>query len=230
MADFITNISSREPEFVIHGPSSLYYIANGSAQIDIPYKIAVPDILMNLIRSAREGNENHNQFLFNLIMEDHKDEEQLTHDVIVDHLFSYFRIIYEQNKLYEITVEDIDKTISQELSESFPDQGYEISLSPEQNFMRNFFIRALSWSRKTGAIIVESTINKFVALGKYIHSLQLPSKADAIIKEKQEFLNSIFNFNGGRALKWFIGVAIAIGGLPHVSIAALGVGVAFIDP
>jgi len=67
-------------------------------------------------------------------------------------------------------------------------------------------------------------------MGEYIVSLQFPNMADAFVKDKQQFINRVFSFSGGKYTKWFIGASISVGGLAYPPLGVLGVGIVFVDP
>lgn len=228
--DFDIKIGSTDPEWIIPGPSSLYFIASGGAVLDSPFRYAIPENLMKLLDMAAEGSEEHVKFLSRVVLEDHPDREQLPIDVIVAHLRGFFAELYELDHLTVIRDEDVDPVIEEAIIDSFEEGGYDISLSPKKNFIRDYFARALSWSKKTGAVLIESTKKSFVALGDYIVSLQLPQKADALVKDKQRFVNRVFRFSGGKSVKWVLGLTIAVSGLAYPPLGVIGVGIAFIDP
>ena len=151
-------------------------------------------------------------------------------DLIISGLTKCIHNLQQRERLKIITDEELDPIISEALHESFIAQGYEISLSPKKNFMRDYFAKALSWSKKTGAVIIETTKRNLVHLGEYVVSLQLPKRSDAIVKDKQKFLNRIFSFTGGKTVRWILGISISVAGVAHPVFGAVGFGIAFIDP
>lgn len=227
---FNINIGTNDPTWIIPGLSSLYHMASGSFVFDSPYRFAIPGNLIKLLEFVDKGSEEHAEFLKHIVLEDHADKQELSGDEIAASLIPIFAELEGLDRLVVISRDMIDQEIEEALSDSFADDGYNISLSPKRNFVRDYFSRALSYSKKTGAIIIETTKNKFVALGEYIVSLQLPNKADAFVKDKQKFISRVFSFRGGKWTKWFIGASISVGGLAYPPLGVLGVGIAFADP
>ncbi len=212
---FETKKVNHDPITVIFGPSSLYYIAKGDFQVEVPQniKFALPDNLLHLIEISLGGSEKHRNFLKKIVVESHEEEEKeerLSADVIVRNLYEYFFKVIPNGRLYKINEGDIEGYIRELVSTSFENQGYEIELSPIGNWMREFYLRALSWSKKTGAVIVETTKRYYDELKNYIASLEIPERFDAIIDKKQEFIGSLFKNKGGKAAKWFLKIIITI--------------------
>jgi hypothetical protein len=228
--DFDIRIGTHEPDWVIPGPSSFYYMASGAFRFNSPFRFAIPGNLMRLLDLSAQGSEEHIRFLIRIVLEDHSDREPLPADTITSNLRGIFGEFQSLDRFFVITDEAIEPSVEEAIAGSFEDKDYEISLSPRRNFIRDYFAKALSWSKKTGAVIIESTKKSFVALGDYIVSLQLPQKVDAIIEDKESFMNRLFSFAGGKGVRWVIGVSIAVGGLSFFPIGAVGVGLAFIDP
>ncbi|KOH46218.1 hypothetical protein [Sunxiuqinia dokdonensis] len=228
--DLDIRIGTHEPDWIIPGPSSLYYIASGAFRFNSSFRFAIPDNLMRLLDFAAQGSDEHIRFLSRIVLEDHADQESLPADEIISNLRGIFRELQSLDRLLIIADEAIEPSVEEAIAGSFGDSDYEIALSPRRNFIREYFTKALSWSKKNGAVIIESTKKSFVALGDYIVSLQLPQKVDAIVEDKQSFMNRLFSFDGGKGVQWVIGVSIAVGGLSVLPIGAVGVGLAFIDP
>lgn len=216
--------------WVIPGPSTLYFMASGHFAPDYPYRYAIPDNLVRLIARVDQGSEEHARFLARIVHEDHPERERLPVGVIAQRLSEIILSLRDSDRLILLTNEFIDQQIERAIAGSFDEGDYDVSLSPKRNFMSDYFSRAISWSKKTGAVIVETTGRRFFDLGRNIVALQLPQKADAIIKDKRAFLGRIYKVPGGEAAKWFIGVSIAVGGLAHPVLGPIGVGIAFADP
>ena len=77
-SDFDIRIGSTDPQCIIPGPSSLYFIASGGAVLDSPFRWAIPENLVRLIDIAAEGSEEHMHFLSRVVLEGHPDREQLS--------------------------------------------------------------------------------------------------------------------------------------------------------
>jgi len=215
---------------IVLGLSSLYYMVNASFRFGCPYKIAVPDNFMRLLDRAYSGSEEHLEFLARIVLEAHQDKEQFSAEVIAGRLYSIFADLAGPSRLILLKEDMVDVEIEMALVGSFKESNYDISLSSKRNFVREYFVKALSWLKKSGALIVETTKSKFVELGEYIVSLQLPEKADGFIENKKEIINRVFSFPGGDFTKWFIGVTISVGGFAHPIFGVIGVGIAFTDP
>lgn len=81
--DLDIRIGTHEPDWVIPGPSSLYYIASGAFRFNSPFRFAIPDNLMRLLDLAAQGSDEHIRFLSRIVLEDHADQESLPADTII---------------------------------------------------------------------------------------------------------------------------------------------------
>lgn len=91
----------------------------------------------------------------------------------------------------------------------------------------------LSYSKRTSTAILMRGRQLAEFLRDWIVSLELPSRADQVVKKKATFAARLLAFKGGLATKFFVGLALSIGGLfpdapPIVNVA--GVALAFADP
>jgi hypothetical protein len=95
----------------------------------------------------------------------------------------------------------------------------------------------LSVSKRTGKGILTRGRKLSRFLRDKVIQLELPRKADDVVQKKQEFTARVFAFKGGRATKFFVGVAFGVAGIlvspaapAAVPVAVAGLAFAFVDP
>lgn len=212
-------------EEVILDPSVLFYLTNHEIkETSITYYL--PDNLIRLIDHSKE-NKKYSQFLKSFL--------------------TYFRYGYSKtvdkeglNNLYrnmkKMTIKPIlidnlkSNSYYERYLELFSKHDFYISMSPRINFLGDCIAKIMEFSKRTGRLVLSKSRRLANLLREKIISLELPKSLDNIIQGKAELLNRMFDFQGGRATKFFIGVSLGIGGFIHPAIGGIGVVFAFVDP
>ena len=91
----------------------------------------------------------------------------------------------------------------------------------------------VSYSKRTGTAILMRGRQLAEFLRDRIVSLELPSRLDEIVTKKAAFAGRVIAFKGGKAVKFFVALALGIGGLfPDAPswVNPAGVALAFFDP
>ena len=99
--------------------------------------------------------------------------------------------------------------------------------------IRRAVTTVLSYSKRTGTAILMRGRQLAELLRDWLVSLELPSRVDQIVGKKVAFTKRLHAFKGGQATKFFVGLALSIGGLfagapPIINMA--GVALALVDP
>lgn len=212
-------------EQLIFDPSVLHYLMSCTVK-ENEFVVYIPDTLLKLINLSKE-NEEYRKFLIKF----------LTH-------FSYSRTstISENNlgrfynninklKTEPITLENIDdKGKYEEIMFMFKRHEFYISMSPKINFLGDVIGKIIGFSKARGIAILSKTRRLSNLLREKIIALELPKKFDEAVMGKQEIVGKLFDFQGGKATKFFIGVALSLGGFIHPVIGVPGLMFAFMDP
>lgn len=193
-------------------------------------RIALPDNLIRLIDLANEGSQEHLQFLHQVVSEFNQGELNISPKELATNIFASYRFLSEVGNLLTISAEDIDEEVMFELEDSFGDERYFISLSPRGNFVKEYYLRAVSWARKTGGLIIEKTSYFFKEVGHFIAALQIPDRFDTLVDAKKKHIDRIFAFRGGKGAKWFIGTVSSTAGFIHPLLGIPGLVIAYMDP
>jgi len=193
-------------------------------------RVALPDNLIRLIDLANEGSQEHLQFLHNVISEFIEGDLDISPRELATNLHGTYRFLSDAGNLLTISDEDIDEEVESELEGSFTDERYFISLSPRGNFVKDYYLRALSWARKTGGLLIEKTSYFFKRVGHFIATLQIPDRFDGLVDAKKKHVDRIFSFRGGKGAKWFIGTVSSTAGFIHPLLGIPGLVIAYMDP
>lgn len=235
----VNDIVSRfleSPKAVALGPSSLESLANGELWPNDSATVVVPDNLLRLVTLISEGSNEHRDFLIRLVRyfrsrtwssRYREDEED---HYLANRIANLILEFKQTNRLLVIGEGMIDEEIQESLGRLYPGGAFEISLSPKKNFLREYLVRIYSWSKHTGGVILERTRRVFSDLGHHIATLQLPDKLDHYVGLKSQYIGRTFGFRGGRATKFFVGVAVGLAGLGNPAASVAGVVIAFMDP
>ena len=92
--------------------------------------------------------------------------------------------------------------------------------------------KIIEFSRKSGVAVLSKTRRLANLLRERIVTLELPQKFDDVVMKKQEITKQLFNFQGGRATKFFVGVILSVVGFVHPvgPVGPVGLVFAFMDP
>lgn len=224
------------PKAVALGPSSLESLVNERLWPARAPIIAIPDNLIRLVTHVREGSIEHRNFLIRIIRHFRggtrapKYLEDRADNILANRIAILVLELYEAGRLEIIGEEIVDASIEESLGGLYPSNAFEIALSPKRNFLRDYLVRIYSWSKATGGIILERTRRVFSDIGHHITTLQLPDKLDHYVQVKSDFVGRMFDFRGGRAAKFFIGLVVAVAPLGAIAAGVAGVVIAFTDP
>lgn len=130
---------------------------------------------------------------------------------------------------YDIKTKNFDE-IYQKYMTLFSEKKFYISMSPEINFLGDCIMKIMEFSKQKGLLILSKSRRLTNLFREKILSLEIPKNADIVIQNKIDNMNSLFEFNGGKAVKYFLGFAIAVGGVPNHIVGILGVAYTFFDP
>lgn len=213
---------------IILDPSVLFYLTSHKIK-ETKMTYYLPDNLIKLIERSKENKE-HQQFLKSFL--------------------TYFRYGYsrkiEEND-WDIFYENIKRMNIKAISEDnirgeqrdnyyenylklFSNHNFYISMSPKINFLGDCIAKIMEFSKRTGKIILSKSRKLANLLREKVTSLELPKHFDDAVRAKSEILCKMFNFQGGRATKFFIGISLGVGGFINPVIGGIGVLFAFIDP
>lgn len=215
---------------VVLGISALSQLSREHLKERAEIRVALPDNLIRLIELANEGSEEHQYFLHHIVSEFAEGEMEISATELTTNIYVAYRALLEMDNLIIITADDIDEEVSFELEESFHDDHYFISLSPRDNFVKNYYLRVISWSKKTGGLLIEKSSYFFKKVGHFIATLQIPDRFDKMVDAKKKHIDRIFSFRGGRGVKWFIGMVSSTAGCIHPLFGIPGLIIAYMDP
>jgi len=220
---------------VILDPSFLFYLSSHKIkESEVTYYL--PDNLLRLIERSKENSE-YRQFLKSFLS---FFRYGFSRNIIEDDWFLFFENIQRMN-IKPITQEMIkpeqNNDYYYDYLKFFQDHEFYLSMSPRINFLGDCIAKIMEFSRQTGKLILSKSRKLANLLREKIVSLELPKRLaelpddfDNAFRAKSEVLNKIFDFPGGRATKFFIGVCLGIGGFINPVIGGLGVAFVFIDP
>jgi hypothetical protein len=213
---------------------SLYFWRriDDSWPVDKDVRVAIPENLIRLFELAAENSGKHVDFLAFVFTQNFRGRQANAEDWVE---FSRARLriiraLEETRRLIRITEKHVDGEVEAAFKGAFDNQRYEIEMSPRRNFLRDFFVRVISYSKQTGAKIVDKSGNFFRAAGRFIAALQIPDRIDDITEKKQRLSNRVFGFRGGKGAKFFIGVVVSAGGIYLTPVSVVGLMIAFTDP
>lgn len=213
---------------VIIDPSFLYYLTSHKIK-ETQITFFLPDSLIKLIDLSKKN---------------------LDYQQLLKSFLTYFRYGWGRkliNKNLDILYWNIDKMrikpiiLDDIISEpkdyyydsilnSFIDHNFYISMSPKLNLLGDCIGKILEFSKKKNKIILSKSRKLAKLIQGKVISLELPERADSTIKAKSSLINKIFDFKGGKAAKFFIGISLGIGGYIHPVIGGVGLVFAFFDP
>lgn len=226
----IYSLMAIERYSVTIGLSVLNNIAYGQLLDHPTIKIAVPDNLLRLVSLARDGSKEHQEFLYTIASEFGETQIDLEAQEFAMRLGDRFSYLLETGILVAISDEDLDVTIEEFMDESFSNDRYFISLSPKSNFVKEYYLKVLSWAENKGSLIIEKTSYSFRNIGHYITTLQLPDRFDSIVDSKKKHIDKVFSFKGGKSTKWFIAALFGTAGFIHPVLGLPGLLLAYMDP
>lgn len=201
---------------------------------DLPFYIS--HTLDRLILKAKENKE-YQEFLWKFLnyFSYSRTKDKNIYNVNKQKVFfENYELMRE--KIKTIHIEDIDMELYEFCLKTFKGNSFDISMSPKINFLANVLGEIIGFSKKKHAIIAMKT-RRFVNLFREkILSLELPKKiieeSDFIIDKKKDLSGKIFDFTGGKSIKFFVGMVISIAGYEFSSpeVGILSILLVFIDP
>ena len=193
-------------------------------------RVALPDSLMRLVELARDGSQEHQEFLHAIVAEFRLGEIDTEATQLTENIYHTLNLLRESNSLIAITNEDIDEEIAFYMDESFDEERYFISLSPRSNFVEDYYLKLLSWAKRTGGLLVERSSYIFQKVGSFVATLQLPDRFDDFVQAKKKHIDKVFSFRGGQGVKWFLAAVFGSAGLIHPILGAPSLLIAYMDP
>lgn len=201
------------------GLSTLRLLADGRLMPGAVEKVVVPDNLLRLVEYASAGSQEHLRFLdglfqyFTWVPFGNRSNASLGEIRFhARNLHSTLQQLQQGERLKILTEDDVLPDLLEELEGIYKSPGSYISLSPPKSFAREYLLRIISWSRANGGPILEKSRRVFTDVGHHIATLQIPDKLDQMVDLKARYTQQLFNFHGGKATKWFVGLAVTGGG------------------
>ncbi len=219
-----------ERHSIILGLSTLDAIAKGYMKEKPSVKISIPNNLIKLIKLASEGSQEHQSFLISIANDFCQEPIEISPEEFSLSLHRSFMALYKMDEIIEISDEDIDDEIMTLLENSFEDDRYYITLSPKKNFVKEFYVKALSWAKTTGALIIERTTQLFNKVGHFIATLQIPDRFNRFMDLKEKHIDRLFSFKGGKLVKWFVAAISGTLGIAYPVFGMPGLILTYMDP
>jgi hypothetical protein len=203
----------------------------------------VPQSLHQLLINQSEDSQ---QLLAGLIYYAREDAKTLTGDELlklVATLREKYLLFLEREKVRPIA-DEADSQIRQVVMQLIPEvesEGLEGRVTLRANFLtkmrntvRKSITTTLSVSKRTGMGILMRGHDFSRLIRDRITQLELPAKHNQFFEKKTQLTSRLFSFKGGKAVKFYVGVGVALGGLVATSLAMpLGIGglaLCFVDP
>jgi len=213
---------------VILDPSVLFYLTTHEIK-ETQIEYCLPDNLINLIKRSKDNKE-YQQFLKSFLTYFRYDFS----DVIQSDDWNLFYQNIDRMTINPISKEDLANENQDDYYEKylnlFSDHNFFISMSPIINFLGDCIAKIMEFSKKTGKIILSKSRKLANLLKEKITSLELPKHLDNLVQTKSLLINKMFDFQGGRSTKFFIGITLGVGGFIHPVIGGIGVVFTFMDP
>ena len=213
--------SSKE---LIFDPSILHYLMNCAVKKN-EYVVYIPDTLLKLIELSKENDE-YKTFLTKFL-------SYFSYSRTSTFSENNYRMFYsnmEKLKIKPITLENIDeKEVYEKIVSMFKEHEFYISMSPKINFLGDILGKIIGFSKVKGVAVFSKTRRLSNLLREKIIVLELPKRLDKVVMSKQKVVGKLFDFQGGKATKFFIGITFSL--YSDISeISDLGVIFAFMDP
>lgn len=195
--DHIKNLLQIEDK-IAFGPSMITAVAHYDLIPSQDIKIAVPDVLIELLGYVENGSDLHKEYLLKIVKMygGGRFKEKLNidkgSDRLVNNILNFYDTLRSRDGLIEITDSDIDIITQQSLYKIHNNKKYNITLSKTINFPSEYTIKSYSWIKKAGNKIVEYT--RFVPseMGHYRPVLQIPDKNGDYVGLKTAAYERIF--------------------------------------
>lgn len=154
-------------------------------------------------------------------------------ETIADSIRSRYAALKQYGYLQSITDES-DPEIAAALARALPAAKQQTGVVQRmKETVRKSITTVLSFSKRTGMAILMRGRELTEFVRDWFISLELPAKADRVIKKKAAFTSRVFAFKGGQATKFFVGIALGVAGL-FVGAPAIvnisGLALAVVDP
>jgi len=228
-------IDFRMDKGVVIDPSFLQSLMSYKLNIEFSNKIKffIPDTLDTLITKARDDKE-YKEVLERFLTYFSYYYRLLARKIFSEsdwkQLYTNYDLLNKNKQIFKIKEEDIDKEVYAFCMETFKNHNFYISMSSKINFLGDILGKILGFSKKHGAIILMKTRRFANLIREKIITLELPKRLDELIDSKQFLIKRIFSFQGGKFVKFFVGVVTTMGGYVHPAIAIPGIILTFMDP
>lgn len=221
------NIELDRKELIID-PSVLHFLLFDKVK-DNDFIFYLPDTLIRLIDKSKESEE-HRMFLERFL-------NYWGYPYYHQNKKPNWNLFYNNIKTLKIKPitkdtlsTDNEKNNLEFYEKEFKNHSFYIALSPLTNVLADCVGKIVEFSKKTGTMILSKTRRLANLVREKIIALEIPKRMDNIVKAKQNITNKIFNFQGGRATKFFLGLVIAIVSMENSKFNEISVLFAFFDP
>ena|SRR5215510_5980535 len=212
-------------------------------EVEVPRAPGATPILqvpVSIDRLFMKWNKESEELLAALVIWARPDTASLN-PVAMTQLVSTIRSRYlalRELRIVRPIADEADPEILALIRQLLPDAGPRGSLLDRMTqTVRTSVTTILSVSKRTGQGILTRGRDLSRFLRDKVIQLELPRKADDVVQKKQKFTSRVFAFKGGRATKFFVGVAFGVAGIlvppaapAAVPIAVAGLTFAFVDP
>jgi len=210
---------------LIFDPSVIHYLMSCTVK-ENEYVVYIPDTLLKLINLSKENNE-YKMFLIKFLIYFSYSRTSTFNE---NNLGMFYHNM-EKLKIEPITLESVaDKEQYEKIVSMFEKHKFYISMSPKINFLGDVLGKIIVFSKTRGIAILSKTRRLSNLLREKIIALELPKRFDKAVMSKQDVVGKLFDFQGGKATKFFIGITLSLGGFISPAIGVPGLMFAFIDP
>ncbi len=225
---------SAQPEGIALGLSALQSVALDEIWPQDGLAVVVPANLVRLVSLIRGGSREHAEFLLRVVhyfnSSFRSNKVRASDSEVVGRLVAFLSHLEGAGRLVVLGDEVDDVEVAEAFSGLYPSGAFEIAMSPLRNFVRDYLVRIYSWSKRTGGVIIERTRRVFNDMGHQVATLQLPDRLDRYVDMKSKYVKYAFSFPGGKAAKFFLGVAVSAVGLVSPAASIAGLVIVFADP
>lgn len=221
------NVNLKENEIIID-PSFLFYLLSSEIQ-ESDFTFYLPDTIVNLIAKSRDGEQERAFLLGFLSYWGTKRYKEINPN---------WGLFYENlNKMKIVSISDemiASEQQTNELSfflEQFTDHPYYTTFSPLKNVLGDCVGKIILFSKKTGKKILSKTRRLAKLLREKITALELPRRYSETLELKRNITARVTKkIPGKENSKFYIGLAIAVGGIWWTPVSVVGVAYAMLDP
>ncbi len=192
------------PNKLIFDPSVLYTLMHHELKKG-NFEIYTPDRLLDIIDLSRK-NDKYKAFLRRFLC-------YFSYRGVASIEEHHWEMLYrniERVPIRRITDENIEVQEYNTIRSMFEKHSFYISMSPKVNFLGEIVAKIICFSKKTSIAILSKTRRLLSLVRERIVALELPRKLDDIVLRKQKVTGQLFDFHGGKATKFFVGVVLSV--------------------